>query len=299
MKNTNTLSAAFIATYPPRKCGIGTFTHDLVQSIKHLSDIGAIREDHLQVIALNNSPEGYDFPQEVNFVIRDQYKADYREAAEFLNLSAVDVVNLQHEYGIFGGNDGDHIIHLLNHLEKPVVTTLHTVLDNPSPGQKEILKAIISLSTTVVVLANKAVEILRKVYNTPEKKITMIPHGAPDVPFLDSSYYKDHFQAEDRRVILTFGLLGPSKGIEYVLDALPAIVQEFPDVLYMVLGATHPNVKKEQGEQYRIRLERKVKELDLHQHVVFHNRFVTLERQIQFLVATDIYFTPNLSREQI
>ena len=299
MKNTNTLSAAFIATYLPRKCGIGTFTYDLVQSMIHLSEMGAVREDHLQVIALNDIAEGYDFPLEVNFVIRDQYKADYREAAEFLNLSAVDVVNLQHEYGIFGGDDGNHIIHLLNHLEKPVVTTLHTVSDEPSPGQKETLQAIISLATMVVVLTTKAREILKQVFGIPEKRITMIPHGAPDVPFLDSSYYKDHFQAEECRVLLTFGLLSPNKGIEYVLDALPAVVQDFPNVLYMVLGATHPNVKREQGEQYRISLERKVKELDLQHHVVFHNRFVTLERLIQFLVATDIYITPYLSREQI
>jgi len=299
MKNTNTLSAAFIATYPPRKCGIGTFTHDLVQSLKHLSEIGAVREDHLQVIALNNIPEGYDFSSDVNFIIRDQYKGDYREAAEFLNLSGVDVINLQHEYGIFGGEDGNHIIHLLNHLKKPVVTTLHTVLDKPSPGQKTTLQAIASFSTLIVVLAHKAVEILKQVYGIPEKKIVTIPHGAPDVPFLDTSYYKDHFQAEDRRVLLTFGLLSPNKGIEYVLDALPMIIQDFSDVLYIVLGATHPNVKKEQGEQYRIHLERKVKELDLQQHVVFHNRFVSLERLVQFLVATDIYLTPYLSREQI
>ena len=299
MKNVNTLSAAFIATYPPRKCGIGTFTFDLVQSLNHLSEIGAVREDHLQIIAMNNIPEGYAFPPEANFVIREQYKSDYQEAAEFLNLSAVDVVSLQHEYGIFGGNDGNHIVHLLHHLKKPVVTTLHTVLDDPTPGQKETLRAIVSLSTTVVVLANKAVDILKKVYGIPEKQIVMIPHGAPDVPFLDTSYYKDHFQAEDRSVLLTFGLLNPNKGIEYVLNALPKIVRDYPDVLYIVLGATHPNVKREQGEQYRIHLERRVKELDLQQHVVFHNRFVTLEKLIQFLVATDIYITPYLSLEQI
>ncbi|MFH1942393.1 MAG: glycosyltransferase family 4 protein, partial [bacterium] len=299
MKNVNTLSAAFIATYPPRKCGIGTFTFDLVQSLNHLSEIGAVREDHLQIIAMNNIPEGYAFPPEANFVIREQYKSDYQEAAEFLNLSAVDVVSLQHEYGIFGGNDGNHIVHLLHHLKKPVVTTLHTVLDDPTPGQRETLRAIVSLSTTVVVLANKAVDILKKVYGIPEKQIVMIPHGAPDVPFLDTSYYKDHFQAEDRSVLLTFGLLNPNKGIEYVLNALPKIVRDYPDVLYIVLGATHPNVKREQGEQYRIHLERRVKELDLQQHVVFHNRFVTLEKLIQFLVATDIYITPYLSLEQI
>lgn len=299
MKNVNTLSAAFIATYPPRKCGIGTFTNDLVQSLTHLSEIGAAREDHLQVIAMNDLPDGYDFPQEVNFVVREQYKGDYRRAAEFLNLSAVDVVNLQHEYGIFGGDDGSHIVYLLNNLKKPVVTTLHTVLDKPSPGQKETLEAIVSLSTLVIVLANKAVEMLTDVYSISEEKIVMIPHGAPDVPFLDTSYYKDNFQAEDRRVLLTFGLLNPNKGIEYMIDALPPIVKDFPDVLYIILGATHPNIKREHGEKYRISLERKVNELDLAKNVVFHNRYISLESLIQFLVATDIYITPYLAREQI
>jgi len=299
MKNVNTLSGAFIATYPPRECGIGTFTNDLVQNLTRLSEIGAAREDHLQVIAMNDVADGYDFPSEVNFVIRERYKSDYREAAEFLNLSAVDVVSLQHEYGIFGGDDGSHIVYLLNNLRKPVVTTLHTVLDKPSSGKKETLEAIISMSTLVIVLANKAIEILTHVYNVPEEKIVMIPHGAPDVPFLDTSYYKDNFQAEDRRVLLTFGLLNPNKGIEFMIDALPPIVKDFPDVLYIVLGATHPNVKRGHGEKYRISLERRVNELGLANNVVFHNRFVSLERLIQFLVATDIYITPYLSREQI
>ena len=301
MKNKSipTMSVAFIATYPPRKCGIATFTHDVVQSLTHLYEEGAVREDNLQVVALNDLPEGYDYPSEVNFEIRAQHKDDYQRAAEFLNLSSVDAISLQHEYGIFGGPDGVHVVHMLTNLKKPVVTTLHTVLQEPSPMQKETLKAIISLSTLVVVLANKGVEILKKVYDVPEGKIVMIPHGASDVPFLDTSYYKDQFQAEDRRVLLTFGLLSPNKGIEYVIEAMAEVVKAFPDVLYIVLGATHPSVKRRHGEQYRISLENRVKELALEQNVVFHNRFVTLERLIQFLVATDIYVTPYLSKEQI
>ncbi|MCJ7813118.1 glycosyltransferase family 4 protein [bacterium] len=299
MKNINTLSAAFITTYPPRKCGIGTYTNDLVQSLMHLSGTGADRRDHLQVIAMNDIAEGYDYPGEVNFVIREQYKGDYREAAEFLNLSSVDVISLQHEYGIFGGTDGNHILYLLDNLKKPVVSTLHTVLNEPSAEQKETLKTIVSLSTVVVVLAKKAIEILERVYHISKENVMMIPHGAPDVPFLDTSYYKDNFQAENRRVLLTFGLLNPNKGIEYVLDALSVIVKDFPDVLYFVLGATHPNVKRNDGEKYRIFLERRVEEYGLQDHVVFHNRFVSLERLIQFLVATDIYITPYLTKEQI
>ncbi len=299
MRNVNTLSCAFISTYPPRECGIGTFTYDLVQNLKKLSEFGVLSEDHLQVIAINNVPEGYDFPMEVNFIIREQYKSDYREAAEFLNQSAVDVVNLQHEYGIFGGDDGSHIVYLLSNLKKPIVTTLHTVLDKPTPGQKKNLEAIVSLSTLVVVLTDKAIEILTQVYGFSKEKMVMIPHGAPDVPFLDTSYYKDKFQAEDRQVLMTFGLLNPNKGIEYMINALPPIVKKHPDVLYIILGATHPNVKREHGEKYRIFLKCRVNELGLGNNVIFHNRFVSLETLIQFLVATDIYITPYLTREQI
>lgn len=299
MKNINTLRCAFIATYPPRECGIGTFTSDLVQNLKQLSEVGILNKDYLQVIAINNVSEGYDYPQEVNLTIREQYKSDYREAAEFLNQSAVDVVSLQHEYGIFGGGDGGHIVYLLDNLKKPVVTTLHTVLDNPSPGQKKVLEAIFSLSTLVVVLAEKAVRILTRVYGFYEDKIVVVPHGAPDVPFLDTSYYKENFQAEDRQVLMTFGLLNPNKGIEYVINALPPVVEKYPEVLYIILGATHPNIKREHGEKYRISLERRINELNLGENVIFHNRFVSLERLIQYLVATDIYITPYLSKGQI
>lgn len=304
MKNhiAKNIGVAFVATYPPRQCGIGTFTQDLVKSLSHF-----LNENHqpggdenLQVIAMNNRPlEGYHFPPEVYFEIREQYKGDYQRAASFINLSAADVVSLQHEFGIYGGQDGSHIIHLLNSLKKPVITTLHTVLQEPSATQERTLKEIINLSTQVVVLADKAVEILKTVYKVPEEKITMIPHGAPDVPFLDTSYYKDQFQADGRRVILTFGLLSPNKGVESAIEAMSQVVKEFPDVMYIVLGATHPEVKRLHGEQYRLSLEQKVKELGLQQHVVFHNHFVSLERLIQFLVAADIYITPYLSREQI
>jgi glycosyltransferase involved in cell wall biosynthesis len=256
-------------------------------------------DDNLQVVAINNLSEGYDFPAEVSFIIQEQNLSDYRDAADYLNLEDVDVVNLQHEYGIFGGPDGKHILNLLSYLNKPVVTTLHTVLEDPTQGQRETLEGILSLSSIVVVLADRAVSLLKSVYGLSENRICMIPHGAPDVPFLDTSYYKDKIQADDRDVLLTFGLLSPSKGIEFVLEALPAIIERFPEVLYVVLGATHPNVKREAGEIYRIGLEQKVVDLGLEQHVVFHNHYVTLERLVQFLFATDIYITPYLSQEQI
>ncbi len=297
--NLENLNTAFIGTYSPRKCGIATFTFDLVHGVQEFFQAGSAREGKIQVIALNNTPHSYVYPPEVNFEIRDKHIGDYREAASFLNLSTVDAVSLQHEYGIFGGNDGNYVVKLLENLRKPVITTLHTVLKEPSPGQKETLNAIITNSTFVVVLAEKAIDILKTVYSIPEEKIIMIPHGAPDVPFLDSSYYKSQFQAEDRPVILSFGLLSTNKGFEYAIEAMDRVVQDFPDALYIILGATHPEVKRHSGEQYRLSLANRVKELDLEHNVVFHNRYVTLERLVQFLVAADIYITPYLSKEQI
>ncbi|MFQ5675456.1 MAG: glycosyltransferase family 4 protein, partial [bacterium] len=293
--------AAFVSTYPPRQCGIATFTCNLVKSLSTLSQHskGLDNQNHLQVVALSKNPESYKFPADVHFLIRDQYQSDYRQAADFINLSAVDVVSLQHEYGIFGGPDGSHIITLLNNLKKPLVTTLHTVLMEPSANQKKTLEAIAKRSTYVVVLASKAMGILKEVYRVPEEKIVMIPHGTPDIAFLDSSFYKDQFQAEGKRIILTFGLLSPNKGIEYVIEAMARVVKRHPDTLFIILGVTHPEVRQLHGERYRISLENKVKELGLDQHVMFHNHFVSSEKLIQFLVAADIYVTPYLSREQI
>ena len=297
--NTNNLSTAFISTYPPQRCGIGTFTNDLVTNLQKISQLEVNTDNNFSVIAMRNTLEKFLYPQEVNFEIRQQRREDYLEAAEFLNISQADVISLQHEFGIFGGNDGDYILHVLNNLKKPVVTTLHTVLESPTPSQKKTLKAICTLSTNVVVLAQKAVHLLTDIFDVPAQKIHIIPHGTPDIPFLDSSYYKSNFHAEDKQVILTFGLLSQNKGIEYVIEALPNVVKEYPEILYIVLGATHPNVKKHEGEKYRISLEHRVKELGLEHHVIFYNQFVSLDKLIQFLVAADVYITPYLSKEQI
>ncbi len=294
------INIAFISTYPPRQCGIGTFTADLFASLKNIyssEDSFPYRHD-LQVIALNNLPQGYPYPQDVAFEIRDNHKSDYFNAADYINLSSINVVSLQHEYGIFGGADGENILDLLAKLKKPVVSTFHTVLQDPSPGQRRVLERICSLSTRVVVIAGKAIPILEQVYGVPRKKISLIPHGTPNVPFLDPSYYKDQLQ-EGRKVILTFGLISPNKGIEYAIKAIKEVVEKHPDILYIVLGATHPEVKRHYGEQYRLSLEKLVQELKLEDNVVFHNRFVSMEQLIRFLVASDIYLTPYLSREQI
>jgi len=295
------LKVAFISTYPPRQCGIATFTQDLVNSLSQLyGDTLAERgQESLQVIALNRASPLTPYPPEVKFEIRDQHKEDYRDAAHFLTLSLVDVVSLQHEFGIFGGPEGRHIIHLLEHLKKPVVTTLHTLLKSPNPTQRNILQKISSLSTLMVVQSQTAMEILTAVYNVPREKITMIHHGTPDVPFLDSSYYKDQFQAEGRFLILTFGFLSPNKGIEFAIDGLASVVKKFPKVLYLIVGITHPEVKQRFGERYRLLLERRVRERGLEEWVVFQDRFVSLERLIQYLVAADIYLAPYLAEEQV
>ncbi len=295
------LKVAFISTYPPRRCGIATYTADLTDNFRKIYSEGQSNgeQNYFEVIALNNTPQGYQYDREVSFHIRDQHRGDYQRAADFINVSPIDVVCLQHEFGIFGGEDGSYIIHLLRSLKKPVVTTFHTILAEPTPGQKKTFTRICELSTLVVVQAQMAVRLLEQVYDVPASKIVMIPHGAPDVPFLDSSFYKDRFQAEGRTLLLTFGLLGPNKGIEYAIAALEKVAGKYPEVLYIVLGATHPEIKRRYGEQYRHQLEQLVREKGLQKQITFYNQYVSLERLIEFLVATDIYLTPYVNKDQI
>lgn len=296
------MRVAFISSYLPRQCGIATFTSDLFNSVKKIygdGNQGLKNEDYLQVIAMNNTPEGYAYSKDVCFSIREKYRDDYRRVADYINLSPIDVVSLQHEFGIFGGEEGSYILHLLGKLKKPVVTTLHTIMKDPLPDQKKVLTQVCAYSTMIVVISHKASQMLQEIYDVPEKKITMIHHGAHDVPFLDSSYFKEQFKAEGRRVILTFGLLDDNKGIEYVIDALPEVIKKFPDVLFFVLGTTHPEVKRLYGEEYRHSLQKRVREKGLSRNVVFHNHFVSLEQLLQFLVAADIYITPYLGKDRI
>ncbi len=294
------LRIAFVGTYPPRQCGIATFTQDLLNAINEL--YGNVLADeaqrYLHVIAMHRGAAPLSYPPEVRFEVRDHREEDYLDAAEFINLSPIDVVSLQHEYGIFGGDEGSHILELLAHVRKPVVTTLHTVLHEPSPSQREVLQEIAARSTLLVAQTHKSAEMLREIYGVPEEKIVIIYHGAPDVPFLDPAYYKDQFGAEGRPLILTFGLLSPNKGIEYAIEAVARVARELPEVLYFVVGATHPEVRKHYGESYRLSLEERVRRLEVEENVVFHNRYVTLEELIKFLVAADIFLAPYLVREQ-
>ncbi len=284
---------ALIGNHLPRQCGIATFTTDLAEAV------AAESESNVMVVAMNERPDGYLYPERVRFEVAQNKPSDYELAANVLNMRHVDVACLQHEYGIFGGANGSYILKLLRELRMPLVTTLHTVLREPLEGQKQVLTEIIKLSDRVVVMSERAVEFLVDIYGAPREKVEFIHHGIPDMPFVDPNYYKDQFGAEGRKVILTFGLLSPGKGIEYMIRALPTIAQKHPDVLYIVLGATHPNVKRKYGEEYRLGLQRLAEKLDVKQHVVFHNRFANLTELCEFLGAADIYVTPYLNEAQI
>jgi glycosyltransferase involved in cell wall biosynthesis len=251
------------------------------------------------VVAVTDPQQKYDYPEEVRFEISEAEVDSYVRAADFLNLAHVDVLCLQHEFGIFGGAAGSHLIALLRRARKPLVTTLHTVLSAPSAIQRRVFDQVLAFSTRLVVMTQKGADILKDIYGVADEKIAVIPHGIPDLPFVDPNFYKDQFDATGRPVLLTFGLLSPGKGIEYAIDALPEIVQEFPNVLYIVLGATHPNLLREQGETYRLSLERRVRELGVEGNVAFINRYVTNEELWEFIGAADIYLTPYLNEAQI
>ncbi len=289
------LPIAFVGDYIPRQCGIATFTHDLCEAV---AQSGRNKYD-VFTVATNDRPEGYPYPDRVRFEIRQSTQADYRLAAEFLNIHQVSVVCLQHEYGIYGGICGSHVLALLKRLRRPLVTTLHTILKDPTEQQQIVLKEIARISDRMVSMSQMGKEILKSVYDVPEEKIAVIGHGIPDIPFVDPNFYKDQFGVEGKRVLLSFGLLSPGKGIEYVIEALPQIVKKHPEVVYIVLGATHPHVKRENGEEYRNSLTRRVSELGLTQNVMFVNRFVQLTELCEYLGATDIYVTPYLSEAQI
>jgi glycosyltransferase involved in cell wall biosynthesis len=285
---------AFLGDYLPRKCGIATFTTDLRCAVA--AEFPAMQ---CLVVPVNDLAGGYDYPAEVRFEIVEQDLPSYLRAADFLNITDVDVVCVQHEFGIFGGPAGSHVLALLRELQMPIVTTLHTVLREPNAEQRRVMRELIRLSTRLVVMSERGRGFLREVYHAPENKIDLIPHGIPDMPFADPNYFKDEFGVAGKQVLLTFGLLSPNKGIEFALRALPEIIREFPNVVYIVLGQTHPNLLRDEGEAYRLSLERLAKDLRVQKHVVFFNRFVELEELMRFIGATDIYLTPYLTEAQI
>jgi glycosyltransferase involved in cell wall biosynthesis len=285
---------AFVGDHLPRKCGIATFTSDLLAAVA-----AAHPQSECFAVAVNDVKGGYEYPEVVRFEIEEQDLSSYLRAADFLNIGNVDIVCLQHEFGIFGGPAGGHILAFLHELRMPVVTTLHTVLRDPKADQRRVMQGLISLSTRLVVMAERGRKMLQEIYRAPAAKIDLIPHGIPDVGFVDPTYFKDQFGVEGRVVLLTFGLLSPNKGIEYVLNALPQILAEFPDVVYIVLGATHPNELRHHGEAYRLSLEILAKKNKIEKNVIFYNQFVDLENLKEFIGAADLYITPYLNEAQI
>ncbi len=285
---------ALIGNHLPRRCGIATFTHDLHRAI-------ATARAGLEtcVVAMNDPGETYDYPAAVRFQIREETIDGYAEAANFLNAGRFDVVSLQHEYGIFGGEAGGHITELLQRLTMPIVTTLHTVLATPTSAQHNVMRKIIARSAKMVVMAEKGRELLRSVYDASLQKIEVIPHGIPDFPFPETHHAKAKFGFSGKTVILTFGLLSPSKGIETVIDAMPGIVRSCPNAVYVILGATHPNLIRHQGEAYRESLNARVRELGMEDHVVFFNQFVDQATLLDFISMCDVYATPYLDEAQM
>ncbi len=288
------LKVLFIGTYVPKECGIATFTYDLLNSV-----FGEDNDVHCEVIALNDPSETYNYPEEVVFQIERDNIEDYYLAADYINQSDVDIVCLQHEFGLFGGDAGDYIFALLSEINKPVITTMHTVIREPELEYRVSTEKLIRYSEKLVVMSQTAVDMLKDVYEAPGEKIEVIFHGVPDCPFNNCDKYKKMLNLKGSPLVLTFGLLSPNKGIESMLEALPDVISEYPDLIYLILGATHPMVKKKHGEAYRQDLKNKVSELGLENNVVFHDKFVEKEELCNYILASDIYASPYLSREQI
>jgi len=289
------MNVAVIGNYIPRQCGLATFTTDVATWVARSLGVGS----QVFVVAMNDRPEGYDYPPMVRFEVVANHPRDYHRAADFVNMSGVDVVCLQHEFGIFGGPFGILIADMLRDIKKPVVTTVHTVLPDPLPERKEALVEVADLSDALVVMSRKSVEFLETYYGIGPEKVHIIHHGVPDKPFGEPDEHKARWGLQGRTVLLNFGLLSERKGIEYMIEAMPAIVERFPDVTFVVLGATHPPVKKKEGEKYRFFLKRLAHDLGVEDNVAFYDRFVTLEELTDFLAACDIYVTPYLDRGQI
>jgi len=285
---------AFIGNYLPRHCGIATFTTDLCEAIAT-----QYSQKTCIVLPVNDIEDGYAYPTRVRFELTEKDIDSYRRAADFLNINNVDLVSLQHEYGIYGGRAGSHILVLLRDLRMPIVTTLHTILRDPDLDQRRVLKEVAALSDRLVVMSARGAEFLHEVYGIEPSKIDLIPHGIPDVPFVDPSFHKDLFGVEGKVVLLSFGLLSANKGIEDVIAALPRILARHSNVVYIILGATHPHVVRNEGETYRLSLQWLAQEKGVEGQVIFYDRFVSLEELIEFISAADIYITPYHDVAQI
>jgi glycosyltransferase involved in cell wall biosynthesis len=284
---------AYLSTYPPRECGIATFTKDLIDAIDELNKLRPPA-----VIAVNEKETIYNYDRKVKWQIERDSIDDYVRTARYVSSSDVDLVNLQHEFGLFGGDYGEYINHFLDNVEKPVVTTLHTVQLDFDLRAQSVLRDIVAKSASIVVITRVALEILEK-QGIACKKAVVIPHGCPYIPFVPSESVKESLGLKGRFVLSTFGLISRGKGIEYAIRALPAVVEREPRIIYLIIGETHPEVRKNEGESYRKKLMRLVEELQLEKHVRFHNRFLAKRELIKYLQATDVYLTPYISPNQI
>ena len=285
---------AIVGNHLPRQCGIATFTTDLSEALST-----EYNQSNIFVVPVNDPNSKYDYPEKVRLEIEQEDVSSYERAAEFLNFNGNDLVSIQHEYGIYGGVAGGHIIALMRKLKMPIVTTFHTILQSPSKEQYDNLLEVAQLSDRAVVMNNQASEFLQEIYSIPPEKIDIIPHGVPDFQFIDPNYFKDKFETEGKYVLLTFGLLSPNKGIENVISALPAIITKHPNVVYIVVGVTHPHLRQKEGEKYRESLQRLATNLGVSSNLMLINRFVSLEELIEYVGAADIYITPYKQADQI
>jgi len=286
----------YIGTYPPRECGIGTFTRNLYHAI---TDVGESAEQNESfIVAMNDFEQNYPYPDEVKLTIRQESQKDYLSAVQYINLSGADCCILEHEFGIYGGQNGVYILPLLHRLEMPLIVTLHTIIKTPSYNEKAILQEICKMANRVVVMSHKAIGFLIDIYGVPEEKIAYIEHGVPDFQFSQNETKKE-FKLEKKKLLLTFGFISRNKGIEVAIKALPKVIEKHPDILYMVLGKTHPNVLRYSGDEYRVYLTKLIKDLKLEKNVVLIDKFVNQKDLFKYLYASDIYITPYLNEAQI
>lgn len=289
----NDTTVGYLSTYPPRECGIASFTKDLLDAIDELGEHRSSK-----VIAINEEGAIYDYDKKVKFTIERNHIDDYIQAANYVNNSSIDIVNIQHEFGLFGGDYGDYINYFMERIKKPLIVTLHTVQKDFDPKALEVLKRLIDKSEATVVIARNAIKILRK-QGISSKKYVVIPHGCPSIPFVSAEDAKIPLGLKGRFVISSFGLISRSKGIEYAIKALRSAIKKNPRLLYLIIGETHPEVRKNEGEKYRKKLMQLVYDLDLEKFVRFHNRFLSKRELIKYLQATDVYVTPYISPNQI
>ena len=285
---------AIIGNYLPRQCGIATFTTDLCDAVS-----GEYGTERLFALPVNDPDSEYGYPERVRFELTEEELSSYHRAAEFLNFTNVDLVCVQHEYGIFGGKAGSHILELLQRLRMPVVTTLHTVLRDPNPDQHRVMVELAELSDRLIVMSQHSSDFLQEIFQVPANKIDVIPHGVPNLAFVDPNFYKDRFAVGGKSVLLTFGLLSPNKGVETVIQAMPRILSHNSNVMYIVAGATHPHIRKREGDRYRESLQLLAKDLGIEKNVIFHNRFVSPEEMMEFIGCADIYITPYKNEAQV